>query len=116
AALRLKTKGEEDKIAAGLAALHEEDPTFVFHVDSELHQTVISCQGDLHLQVVAERLKRRYKVDFDLIEPRIPYRETIKSRGEAKYRHKKQTGGAGQLAAVCMRIESTARNHAPNLT
>jgi len=116
AALRLKTKGEEDKIAAGLAALHEEDPTFVFHVDSELHQTVISCQGDLHLQVVAERLKRRYKVDFDLIEPRIPYRETIKSRGDAKYRHKKQTGGAGQFAEVWMRIEPTERNHGVDFT
>ena len=110
AALRLKSKGEEDKIATGLAALHEEDPTFLFHVDPELHQTVISCQGDLHLQVVAERLKRRYKVDFDLTEPRIPYRETIKGRGESKYRHKKQTGGAGQFAEVWMRIEPTARN------
>ena len=110
AALRLKSKGEEDKIATGLAALHEEDPTFLFHVDAELHQTVISCQGDLHLQVVAERLKRRYKVDFDLTEPRIPYRETIKSRGESKYRHKKQTGGAGQFAEVWMRIEPAPRN------
>ena len=110
AALRLKSKGEEDKIAAGLASLHEEDPTFLYHVDSELHQTVLSCQGDLHLQVVAERLKRRYKVDFDLIEPRVPYRETIKGRGEAKYRHKKQTGGAGQFAEVWMRIEPTPRN------
>ena len=110
AALRLKTKGEEDKIATGLAALHEEDPTFLFHVDPELHQTVISCQGDLHLQVVAERLKRRGKVDFDLTEPRIPYRETIKGRGESKYRHKKQTGGAGQFAEVWMRIEPTTRN------
>jgi elongation factor G len=110
AALRLKSKGEEDKIAGGLAALHEEDPTFIYHVDSELHQTVISAQGDLHLQVVAERLKRRYKVDFDLIEPKIPYRETIKGRGESKYRHKKQTGGAGQFAEVWMRIEPKARN------
>ena len=110
AALRLKSKGEEDKIAAGLASLHEEDPTFLYHVDSELHQTVLSCQGDLHLQVVAERLKRRYKVDFDLIEPRVPYRETIRGRGEAKYRHKKQTGGAGQFAEVWMRIEPATRN------
>jgi elongation factor G len=111
AALRLKSKGEEEKIAAGLASLHEEDPTFLYHVDSELHQTVLSCQGDLHLQVVAERLKRRYKVDFELSEPRIPYRETIRGRGEAKHRHKKQTGGAGQFAEVWMRIEPTARNH-----
>jgi elongation factor G len=110
AALKLKSKGEEDKIAAGLAALHEEDPTFLYHVDSELHQTVISGQGELHLQVIAERLRRRYKVDFELIEPRVPYRETIKGKGESKYRHKKQTGGAGQFAEVWMRIEPKARN------
>jgi len=71
-ALKLRAKGEEEKIAAGLAALHEEDPTFIYHVDSELHQTVISGQGELHWQVVAERLRRRYKVDFELVEPRFP--------------------------------------------
>jgi elongation factor G len=110
AALKLKSKGEEDKIAAGLAALHNEDPTFLYHVDAELHQTVISGQGELHLQVIADRLRRRYKVDFELIEPRVPYRETIKGRGESKYRHKKQTGGAGQFAEVWMRIEPRPRN------
>jgi len=110
AALRLKSKGEEDKIAVGLAALHDEDPTFLYHVDSELHQTVMSGQGELHLQVVSERLKTRYKVDFDLIEPKIPYRETIKTKGDSKYRHKKQTGGAGQFAEVWMRIEPKPRN------
>jgi elongation factor G len=110
AALRLKSKGEEDKIAVGLAALHDEDPTFLYHVDSELHQTVMSGQGELHLQVISERLKSRYKVDFDLIEPKIPYRETIKAKGDSKYRHKKQTGGAGQFAEVWMRIEPKARN------
>lgn len=116
AALRLKTKGEEDKIATGLAALHEEDPTFIYNVDSELHQTVISGQGELHLQVIAERLKRRYRVDFDLIEPKVPFRETIKGRGESKYRHKKQTGGAGQFAEVWMRIEPTPRNSGVEFT
>jgi len=109
AALKLRAKGEEEKIASGLAALHEEDPTFLFHSDPELHQTVISGQGELHLQIIAERLRRRYKVDFDLIEPRVPYRETIKGRGESKYRHKKQTGGAGQFAEVWMRIEPRPR-------
>jgi elongation factor G len=110
AALKLSAKGEEDKVGAGLAALHEEDPTFVFHVDPELHQTVISAQGELHLEVLAERLRRRFNVHFELIEPRIRYRETIKSRGESKYRHKKQTGGAGQFAEVWMRIEPKARD------
>jgi elongation factor G len=109
-ALKLKAKGEEDKLAAGLAALHDEDPTFHYHVDPSLHQTVISGQGELHLQIAAERLKRRYKVDFELVEPRVPYRETIRGRGESKYRHKKQTGGAGQFAEVWMRIEPLPRN------
>ena len=110
AALRLKAKGEEDKIAVGLAALHDEEPTFLYLVDPELHQTVISGQGELHLQVISERLKTRYKVDFDLIEPKIPFRETIKAKGESKYRHKKQTGGAGQFAEVWMRVEPLPRN------
>jgi elongation factor G len=109
-ALKLKSKGEEDKVAVGLATLHEEDPTFLYHVDSELHQTVISGQGELHLQVISERLKRRYKIDFDLVQPRIPFRETIKGRAESKYRHKKQTGGAGQFAEVWMRLEPKPRN------
>lgn len=109
-ALKLKSKGEEDKMATGLAALHEEDPTFLFHVDSELHQTVISGQGELHLRVVAERLKARFKVDFEMAEPRVPYRETIQTPSESKFRHKKQTGGAGQFAEVWMRIEPRERN------
>ncbi len=110
AALKLNSKGEEDKIAQGLAALHEEDPTFLYHVDSELHQTVISAQGDLHLEVVTDRLRRRYKVEIELVPPRIPFRETIRGRAESKYRHKKQTGGAGQFAEVWMRIEPRPRN------
>jgi elongation factor G len=110
AALRLKVKGVEDKVAEGLSALHHEDPTFIYSVDSELHQTVISAQGELHLAVIADRLKRRYKVEIDLIEPRIPFRETIKAKADAKYRHKKQTGGAGQFAEVWMRIEPLPRN------
>jgi elongation factor G len=110
AALKLKTKGDEDKMASGLASLHEEDPTFLFHVDSELHQTVISGQGELHLRVVGERLKQRFKVDFDAVEPRIPYRETIQNASDSKYRHKKQTGGAGQFAEVWMKVEPLPRN------
>jgi len=109
-ALVIKVKGEEDKIATGLAALHEEDPSFNYRVDSELHQTVLSGQGELHLEVVVERLRRRYKVEIDLGPAKIPYRETIKGRGESKYRHKKQTGGAGQFAEVWMRIEPKARD------
>lgn len=110
AALKLGSKGDEDKIAQGLSALHEEDPTFLYHVDSELHQTVISAQGELHLQVISDRLRRRYKIEIELVPPRIPFRETIRGRAESKYRHKKQTGGAGQFAEVWMRIEPKERN------
>jgi elongation factor G len=110
AALTGSVKGEEDKIASGLAALHEEDPTFLYFVDSEIHQTIISAQGELHLEVVAERLRRRYNVHVALTEPRVRYRETIKGRADSKYRHKKQTGGAGQFAEVWMRIEPKARD------
>src|SRR5436305_2515605 len=110
ASLKSNVKGEEDKIASGLAALHHEDPTFLYMVDSELHQTMLSAQGELHLEVIADRLRRRYNVHVELTEPRVRYRETIKARGDAKHRHKKQTGGAGQFAEVWMRIEPKPRD------
>jgi len=110
AALVAGVKGEEEKIASGLAALHQEDPTFLYFVDGELHQTIISAQGELHLEVVADRLRRRYNVHVELGEPRVKYRETIKGKGESKYRHKKQTGGAGQFAEVWMRLEPRPRD------
>ena len=110
AALKVKSKGEEDKLGMGLSALHEEDVTFVFKVDAELHQTVISGQGELHLQEITDRLKQRFNVEVELREPRVPYRETIKSKADAKYRHKKQSGGAGQFAEVWLRIEPKPRN------
>jgi elongation factor G len=110
AALQPKAKGEEDKIAAGLATLHEEDPAFVFTTDSELHQTIVAAQGELHLDVVAERLRRRFNVHFDLLEPRVRFRETIKSTAEATYRHKKQSGGAGQFGEVTLRITPSERD------
>jgi elongation factor G len=109
-ALQPKAKGEEDKIAAGLATLHEEDPAFVFMADPELHQTIVAAQGDLHLDVLAERLRRRFKVHFDLMEPRVRFRETIKMPSDANYRHKKQTGGAGQFAEVALRITPRPRD------
>jgi elongation factor G len=110
ASLKSSAKGEEDKIASGLSALHHEDPTFLHTVDSELHQTIVSAQGELHLEVIAERLRKRYNVHVELGEPRVKYRETIKAKGDSKYRHKKQTGGAGQFAEVWMRIEPKPRD------
>ena len=105
AAIKSRAKGDEEKLAVGLATLHEEDPTFVYRVDSEVKQTIISGQGELHLTVTTERLKRRFGIDIHLEEPKVPFRETIFATGKAKYRHKKQSGGAGQFAEVWMRIE-----------
>ncbi|MFQ6608751.1 MAG: elongation factor G [Fidelibacterota bacterium] len=111
-----KSKGDEDKIATGLATLHEEDPTFLFRVDPELKQTIISGQGELQIEVVVSRLKRKFNVDVELVEPKVPYRETIKGKGESKYRHKKQSGGAGQFAEVWMRLEPKARGEGVEFT
>jgi elongation factor G len=110
ASLHINAKGEEDRVAAGLAALHEEDPAFLYHVDSELHQTIVSAQGELHLEVLVARLKRRFNAHVELGEPRIPFRETIKLPADSRYRHKKQTGGAGQFAEVWMKIEPLPRD------
>jgi len=116
ASLKSSVKGEEDKVASGLAALHHEDPTFLYMVDSELRQTIVSAQGELHLEVIADALRRRYNVHVELVEPRVRYRETIKSKGDSKYRHKKQTGGAGQFAEVWMRIEPKPRDSGVEFT
>lgn len=105
-----KAKGDEDKIATGLHSLHEEDPTFVVQVDGQLSQTVIAGQGELHLLIVVKRLKEKYGVDVDLTEPKVPYKETIKSVVEdAEYKHKKQTGGRGQFGHVHLKIEPLPR-------
>ncbi|MCF7687673.1 MAG: elongation factor G [Cephaloticoccus sp.] len=103
-ALACDSPGDEDKFAVGLNTLREEDPSFHHRVDDEIHQTIISGQGEIHLQVTLERLRRRFGVSVTMSEPRIPYRETIKHKGESKYRHKKQSGGAGQFAEVWLRI------------
>ena len=108
-AIKSSAKGDEEKLAIGLSTLHEEDPTFIYRVDSEVKQTIISGQGELHLTVTSERLKRRFGIDIELEKPKVPFRETILGKGEAKYRHKKQSGGAGQFAEVWMRIESAQR-------
>ena len=101
-------------MAIGLGTLHEEDPTFVYRVDSEVKQTIISGQGELHITVTTERLKSRFEIDIKLEETRVPFRETISGNGESKYRHKKQSGGAGQFAEVWMRIEPNKRGDGIN--
>ena len=116
AAISSTTKGDEEKLAIGLSTLHEEDPTFIYRVDSEIRQTIISGQGELHLQVSTERLRRRFNLSIELTKPKIPYRETINNNAESKYRHKKQSGGAGQFAEVWMRIEPKQRGEGVEFT
>jgi elongation factor G len=105
-----KAKGDEDKIAAGLHTLHEEDPSFNVKYDPEISQTIISGQGELQLSLAVKRLKERYGVDVDLIEPKVPFRETIKGRvDDVEYKHKKQSGGRGQYGHVHFKMEPLPR-------
>ncbi len=109
-AVKSKSQGDEDKIANGFHALHQEDPTFVMHFDPELSQTVIGGQGELQLTLAAKKLKDKFGVEVDLVEPKIPYRETIKGVCEdAEYKHKKQTGGRGQYGHVHLKLEPLKR-------
>ncbi|HTY10757.1 MAG TPA: elongation factor G [Bacteroidota bacterium] len=109
-AILAKSKGEEDKIGSGLHSLHEEDPTFIVHYDPETRQTVIQGQGELHLAIIIKRLKDKFGVDVDVVEPRIPYKETIKGTvADAEYKHKKQSGGRGQYGHVHLKIEPMQR-------
>lgn len=109
-AIVARAKGDEDKISTGLHSLHEEDPTFGVQVDGQLSQTVISGQGELHLLVMTKRLKDKYGVEVDLIEPKIPFKETIRaSIADSEYKHKKQTGGRGQFGHVHLKIEPRPR-------
>ena len=98
-------KGEEEKLAQALHQLKEEDPTLIVEVSQELKQTLIHCQGDMHLAVAKWKIENLHKVPVRFIKPRIPYRETIRKAADANYRHKKQSGGAGQFGEVYMRIE-----------
>ena len=104
-----KARGDEDKIGAGLQSIHEEDPSFAAGYDSELRQIIAEGQGELHLTVVFDKLKNKFGVDVDVIEPRIPYRETIQGRAEAQYRHRKQSGGRGQYGEAYLRIAPKQR-------
>ena len=108
-AIKPRSKGDEDKISTALKILHEEDPNFLYKYDEETHETVISGQGEIHLDVMVQRMKERFSVDVDLSQPRIPYRETIRGKTEVSYKHKKQTGGAGQYGEVYLRLEPLPR-------
>ena len=104
-AIEATKKGEEDKLSQALHSLREEDPTLIVEVSAELRQILIHCQGDMHLAVAKWKIEHLHKVEVKFSKPRIPYRETIRKVSESTYRHKKQSGGAGQFGEVFMRIE-----------
>ncbi|NEZ03887.1 elongation factor G [Wenzhouxiangella sp. XN201] len=108
-AVAATTRGNEQKLASSLARLAEEDPCFIVEHNQELNETVIRGLGEMHLRVMLERMKQRYNVEVETRNPRIAYRETITRPGEGHYRHKKQTGGAGQFGEVFMRVRPLGR-------
>lgn len=108
-AIEPKTREDEPKISAGLAKIAEEDPTFSYRRDAQTHELVITGMSDLHLDVVQQRLKNRFKLDVNTHTPHVPYLETIQAPADADHRHKKQTGGRGQFAEVHLRIRPRER-------
>ena len=108
-AVLVKQRGEEDKLAAGLHKLHEEDPTFHFEYNSELGQTLLHGMGERHLEILLGRLARKYGVHAELTRPKVAYRETFRGVAEGQGKHKKQSGGRGQYGDCHIRISPLAR-------
>jgi elongation factor G len=113
-AVEPKTREDEPRISVGLTKIADEDPTFTFRRDTQTHELVISGMSELHLDVIQNRLKSRYKLDINTHIPHVPYLETITGEAEAHHRHKKQTGGRGQFADVQLRIRPRARGEGFN--
>ncbi len=103
------TKADQDKMGAALARLAIEDPTFRVHTDEETGQTIISGMGELHLEIIVDRMKREFKVEANVGKPQVAYRETVSGTVEHDYRHIKQTGGHGQYAHVRLVVEPNQR-------
>jgi elongation factor G len=107
-AIEPKTKGDQDKLGTAIQRLAEEDPTFQVRTDEETGQTIISGMGELHLEVLVDRMRREFHVEANIGRPQVAYRETIRKKVEkVDYTHKKQTGGAGQYARVVINLEPT---------
>ncbi|MEM9318906.1 MAG: elongation factor G [Pseudomonadota bacterium] len=106
-AVEPKTKGDQEKMSAGLARLAAEDPSFRVETDQESGQTIMKGMGELHLDILVDRLKREFKVEANIGAPQVAYRETISHEVEHSYTHKKQSGGSGQFAEVKLIITPT---------
>ncbi|GHO44069.1 elongation factor G [Ktedonospora formicarum] len=108
-AIEPKTRADQEKMGVALGKLAEEDPTFHVHTDQESGQTIIAGMGELHLEVVQDRLFREFKVEANVGRPQVAYRETITKTAQAQGRHVRQTGGSGQYGDVWLRVEPNER-------
>jgi len=104
-AIEPKAKGDEEKINSGLHKLQDEDPTFKLSLNTETHQSLISGVGEQHLDVIVSKLKAKFGVSVNLVDPKVPFRETIKKKVKVEGKHKKQSGGHGQYGHVWMEFE-----------
>ena len=104
-AVEPKTKGDQEKMGLALNRLAAEDPSFRVKTDEESGQTIIAGMGELHLDIIVDRMRREFKVEANIGAPQVAYRETITRRAEVDYTHKKQTGGTGQFARIKLVIE-----------
>src|SRR5215207_10711513 len=100
-----RTKGDEEKAASAIRRLEEEDPTLDVHRDSQTGEQIIAGLSQVHVEVIVDRIKRRFGAEVTLEPPRVPYQETIKSSAKAQGRYKKQTGGRGQFGDCHIEIE-----------
>ena len=103
-------QGQEEKIAEGLHRINEEDPTIRVERHKETHELLVSGLGDVHLDVVFKRLKSKFKVDVNTSTPKVAYHETIRGTADVRYRHRKQSGGAGQFAEVAIKVRPNERD------
>lgn len=104
-AIEPQNKGDDDKISNGLQRIMEEDPSFTWHRNSETKQTVLGVQGDIHVNAIKDRLKDQFGVNVNILDLKVPYRETIKGKSDVQGKHKKQSGGHGQYGDVKIKFE-----------
>jgi elongation factor G len=104
-AILAKNKADDEKLGSVLGEIHQEDPTVTYEFARELKQLILGVQGELHMSVTKWRLEKLYHLEVEFEKPRIPYRETIQKPSQASYKHRKQSGGAGQFGEVYMKIE-----------
>jgi len=107
-AIEPKTKADQEKLGVAISKLVNEDPTLKVSTDPDTGQTIIAGMGELHLEIIVERMKREFNVEANVGKPQVAYRETIRNQAEYEYVHKKQTGGSGQYAKVKLRVEPIA--------